>query len=318
MHTTTEPYRMSMTTTDIDQAMSFLNELYGGIDLAPVSEGFSLHVSGVGDDRFACIDEGMTAKGILRTQPQDKLIVLETTEGVYAGENGREILDNHRPALDRQLAGSARWDGTFAVSATHVNADALDSLAADHFGRPGLHVKFTESAPVTRSQDRVWAATSAFAREMVSSDELLGSALFRDKVFNLLARTLLMTFANNTLDLAPATDGSTAVPAAIRRAISYMEENVAQSITLEDIARASRLSPRGLQDAFVRILGTSPTRYLRGLRMEGVRADLQKADPTAGDTVLAISHRWGFVHPARFAASYRDEFGEYPAETLRR
>ena len=55
---------------------------------------------------------------------------------------------------------------------------------------------------------------------MVSSDELLGSALFRDKVFNLLARTLLMTFPNNTLDLAPATDGSTAVPAAIRRAIS--------------------------------------------------------------------------------------------------
>lgn len=311
-------FRMSVATRSSDEAMNFLGEVYSGIDLAPRPEAFSLFITGAGDERFACIQEGMTASGQLHTQPQPALVVLETTQGVYQSSNGRTTMDTTRPSLDRQQAGMAKWDGAFSVNATHIDAHALDDLAARHFAIPGLHVHFYDSTPVARARDRAWLATSAYVREAVATDALLENQLIRDSAYGLLAATLLATFPNNTLDLPDARDGANAVPASLRRAIAYMEEHIADSIALEDIAYASRLSPRGLQDAFVRILGMSPTRYLRRLRMEAVRGDLLQADPTVGDTVAVAAQRWGFTHMARFSARYFDEFGEYPAQTLRR
>jgi AraC family ethanolamine operon transcriptional activator len=74
------------------------------------------------------------------------------------------------------------------------------------------------------------------------------------------------------------------------------------------------VSRRTLQYSFQDVLQMSPVAYLRALRLNGVRRDLQAAgDAPVGD----VAARWGFWHLSRFAADYRRLFGERPSDTRR-
>jgi AraC-like DNA-binding protein len=73
-------------------------------------------------------------------------------------------------------------------------------------------------------------------------------------------------------------------------------------ITLNEIALAARLSPRGLQAAFSRHLDTTPLAYLHSVRMERAHRDLRSADPDDDMSVatsvarLRIDPSWRFRH----------------------
>jgi transcriptional regulator GlxA family with amidase domain len=62
-------------------------------------------------------------------------------------------------------------------------------------------------------------------------------------------------------------------------------------ITLADIARVARTSARAVQRAFARSYNTTPTAYLRRVRLERVHRDLRAGDPIHGDTVAGIATR---------------------------
>jgi transcriptional regulator GlxA family with amidase domain len=103
----------------------------------------------------------------------------------------------------------------------------------------------------------------------------------------------------------------------MRTAVEFVHANAHLPITLTDIAASAALSARATQQAFERTLGTTPTRYLRTVRLERVRAELQAHRPeeiTVGD----VARRWGFLHLGRFSAAYAAAFGEYPRATLQR
>lgn len=309
-------FRTALSTTDSDYAMAVLNDMYSGVEMDPHPEKFALDLSAVGDERFAILHEEWASSGRFQMEPQPIVIVVEVTHGAWDCSVGRSQVDTTRPSLFPPVPAVASWKDSFTVNGTQLDARQIDDFAAEHFATPGLRVKFDGSAPVSIQLQRSWEATTAFVRNsVVAEDELLGNRLIRDRAFEVLISCLLITFPNNTLDLPLGRDGVRATPAAVRRAIAFMEEHLSEPQRLEDIARAARLSPRGLQDAFVRILGTSPTRYLRSLRLEAARTDLRAAMP--GDSVASIAHRWGFAHVPRFAAAYREAFGENPGETLR-
>jgi len=73
---------------------------------------------------------------------------------------------------------------------------------------------------------------------------------------------------------------------------------------------------RTLQGCCVEFLGMSPSRYLRLRRLNMVRAVLRRADPTTV-SVAEIARRYQFSDLGRFAAVYREIFGEMPSATLR-
>jgi transcriptional regulator GlxA family with amidase domain len=83
-----------------------------------------------------------------------------------------------------------------------------------------------------------------------------------------------------------------------------------------DIADAVRVTPRAVQYMFRRHLDITPLQYLRRLRLHCAHQDLLAADPTI-DTVAGIAARWGFAHTGRFAALYRQTYGQSPHTTLR-
>jgi AraC-like DNA-binding protein len=87
-------------------------------------------------------------------------------------------------------------------------------------------------------------------------------------------------------------------------------------VRVPELARVAGVSSRTVYRVFDRLYGESPIRRLRRAGLESVRVRLEAGRP--GDTVTAAAFDWGFDHLGRFAASYRQEFGESPSETLRR
>ena len=110
---------------------------------------------------------------------------------------------------------------------------------------------------------------------------------------------------------------SDASPATLKRAVAFIEENAQQDITIADIAAAASVTMRAVQLAFRRHLGTTPTRYLRQVRLDRAHRDLLAADP-GHETVTAVAYRWGFPSPGRFASYYQQVYGVRPSRALRR
>lgn len=102
-------------------------------------------------------------------------------------------------------------------------------------------------------------------------------------------------------------------PRHMRLAESYIEAHLDQPLTLEDIAAAAGISPRGLQLAFRHHRGTTPLGFWRDLRLARAHGDLVAGAGTVTDVAL----RWGFAHFGRFSESYRTRYGLSPRDTLR-
>ncbi|WP_084700708.1 helix-turn-helix domain-containing protein [Cryptosporangium arvum] len=77
----------------------------------------------------------------------------------------------------------------------------------------------------------------------------------------------------------------------------------------------ARVSGPALRAAFREQYGTTPTGYLRRVRMDGAHRDLLAAGP-ARTTVDQVAARWGFADGARFAAYHRRHYGVPPSRTL--
>lgn len=107
-----------------------------------------------------------------------------------------------------------------------------------------------------------------------------------------------------------------AAPRDVKRAIDYIEANLASPVRLPDIVAAADVPGRTLFKHFERFRGVSPMEYLRAARFEAVRRALQ--DQATADTVADVAMAWGFSHMGRFSAEYRKRFGERPSETRRR
>jgi AraC-like DNA-binding protein len=110
--------------------------------------------------------------------------------------------------------------------------------------------------------------------------------------------------------------GQSVAPRHVKRAEEFMRANAQHALTLEQIAQAAGCSIRSLSEGFHKARGTTPMNFLRQVRLEAVRRDLQQGGGRS--TVAEVAMRWGFSHLGRFATDYRRCFGELPSDTLRR
>ncbi|MFJ3384324.1 MULTISPECIES: helix-turn-helix transcriptional regulator [unclassified Curtobacterium] len=129
----------------------------------------------------------------------------------------------------------------------------------------------------------------------------------RRAVNHRVAKVVLSTFTRSRSD----------VENRLRRVVRFVHEHAAHDVTVGDIGAAAGLSERGVQDLFRRTLDVTPMRYLREVRLDRVHLELQ-VRRRGVVTVREVAVRWRFAHLGRFAAAYRDRFGESPHETLAR
>ncbi|WP_050777982.1 AraC family transcriptional regulator [Micromonospora sp. ATCC 39149] len=191
-------------------------------------------------------------------------------------------------------------------------------VAQERCGIAPVNLRFQGLLPVSPAAAGLWRDTRRYLTRVVLPDTAFGAnALVQAEALRLLAAVALSTFPNTTMTEAPTRGDGAIAPAAVRRAVAYIEEHADQALTVTDVAIAARLGARALQQAFRRYLDTTPTLYLRRVRLERVHRDLQAAEPGAGLTVAAVAARWGFVHLGRFATQYRRAYGRSPSQTLR-
>jgi AraC-like DNA-binding protein len=97
---------------------------------------------------------------------------------------------------------------------------------------------------------------------------------------------------------------------------SFIEANLGDpELAPDEIARATFISTRYLHKLF-EAEGTSVCRWIRESRLERCRRDL--LDPAlAGETILAISSRWGLPGPEHFSRLFRSAYGCSPSELRR-
>ena len=165
----------------------------------------------------------------------------------------------------------------------------------------------------------------AHVRAMLDNGPLDRGVLAEQAENHLLTSVLLSLRHNHSARLAALEvckpGRTTVLPRIVRRTQEYMRAHAEAPITLADACTHVGVSARSLQMAFQRHTGVSPMVFLRDLRLDLVRRDLQTGRDPAGDRAVKVmdaAARYGFLHLGHFAARYRQRFGEAPSQTAQR
>src|SRR2546425_13302188 len=104
--------------------------------------------------------------------------------------------------------------------------------------------------------------------------------------------------------------GSWLAPRLLKKALDLVEADPARAWTVGEIASACGVRRRTMQRHFHRFVGRTPTQFVRDLRLDKARQELMRA--LGPVSVADIAGRCGFNHLGRFAAQYRERYGESP------
>jgi AraC-like DNA-binding protein/tetratricopeptide (TPR) repeat protein len=104
------------------------------------------------------------------------------------------------------------------------------------------------------------------------------------------------------------------LPRDVKKALDLLKADPARERSIDELAAACGVARRTLQKHFRRFVGRTPTDVQRRLRLKQVRRELLRARPEASVTEIAV--RCGVKHLGRFAAAYREFYGESPSATI--
>ena len=96
----------------------------------------------------------------------------------------------------------------------------------------------------------------------------------------------------------------------ISRGRDFMESTWAESITLEEIARAACLSPYHFHRLFRQVFGERPHQYLVRRRLERAAEMLRSSDVAVTQVCLEV----GFESPGSFSTLFRQRYGMSPSQ----
>ncbi|MEJ8279920.1 AraC family transcriptional regulator [Pseudonocardia spirodelae] len=203
--------------------------------------------------------------------------------------------------------------GALVVSA---GAGRVEEHLASLTGRaPGRALRFLPPGAVAPAAppsllEQAWRTTCAVLTDCGGRPAPLVRRVLSDQLLTAVLLTQPHT-ASDALRGSPA-----GAPAdTVDRALAWIETHHAEPVTVTDIARATGVGVRRLQEEFRARLGTGPAAVLREVRLGRAHRALVAGGPAP---VSDVAHACGFGHLGRFAHDYRDRYGELPSETARR
>lgn len=93
-----------------------------------------------------------------------------------------------------------------------------------------------------------------------------------------------------------------------RRAMLYIEQNLSNPPSTDDIARHVNTSERNLCRIFLKAVGMSPVKFMLRLRLDRARQLLGES----GKSISEIAFDTGFVDCSHFCRAFRSAFGKSP------
>lgn len=195
-----------------------------------------------------------------------------------------------------------------------IAAEVLQRVAADWQGALPQKIQFSDTHPRSSAAVRAWHRALDYVTAGLASADTAQQPLIVTGMAQLLAGALLECYPSNVTEQDGA--DQPALPDTLKEAVSFIHRHAAGEVGINDVAAAVHLTPRAVQYLFRRQLDTTPTEYMRRVRLSRAHQDLIAASPSTA-TVTEIAQRWGFAHTGRFAVLYRQTYGQSPHGTLR-
>lgn len=302
---------------DLDQARRLYETGYNGTDFSTelTESEFAFHYTVAGDDNMTLRSSMFLGAIEGAIQPENEYVVAWLAQGraIFSVDGDDSPLAVGLPAMfptGKQFVFRAE---DFRESLIHFNAGFLESIAAEHEGTLPGPLMFDHTAVPDADALRHWKAAVGEAAGTIVRGR--PTPLQLHETSRRTAIALLDTFAHASEQLPR----ELLLPrhARLRGAVEFMHSHAHLPLTPTEAADHVGLTPRGLQQAFQRQFGQTPTDYLRVIRLQRVHAELVALAPSES-TVAAVAARWGFTHAGRFAGRYTALFGEYPRATLER
>ena len=245
--------------------------------------------------------------------PADTVVVIQPRAGSLTVTGGRfpdadcPVLIAHGMSCVLHVNG-ARFD------VVTIAAEVLRKAAAAWQGPLSQQIRFLNWCPRSHGAVRAWARALDYVTATLAAADTAQQPLIVAAMAYLLAGALLECFPSNVTEQDLATDP--ALPATLRDAVAFIHRHAASDVGINDVAAAVHLTPRAVQYLFRRQLGTTPTEYMRRVRLYRAHQELL-AGERSNTTVTEIAQRWGFAHTGRFAVLYRQTYGQSPHATLK-
>lgn len=190
----------------------------------------------------------------------------------------------------------------------------LSQVAAEKNGPLPQQIRFASCRPRSSPVARAWVQALDYAVTSFSNAETAQHPMMVGAAAHLLGAAVLECFPSNVNDGQDVLRNPT-VPPTLKGAISFIHRHAGDGIGVNDIADALRMTSRAVQYLFRHHLETTPTEYLRRVRLHRAHQELIDSSRTS-TTVSEVAQRWSFAHTGRFAALYRQTYGQSPHATL--
>ena len=314
------PRRIRYATADPAEAGMFFAQMFGADVRVAAPRGTSwrmaFSLADAGD--FSCADVKMPAELRSSMRDRDEVIISTAIDGTAEVERG-QVTGRYRAGdVFISYQPGTHWTGTSRNSrmqAISLPASLLADAAGEPPDGPNARWEFRACEPVAGGM-LLWGKAARFVDDLLADRWSAASPLLIGAAGRLLVATALAVFPNTAVAAATTGDSRDAHNATVRRAVTFIHEHAPEDITVADIAAAAHVTARAVQLAFRRHLDTTPTEYLRRVRLEHAHRELLAADP-ARESVTAVAYRWGFASPSRFAARHRAIYGILPSQALR-
>jgi AraC-like DNA-binding protein len=244
--------------------------------------------------------------------PADTVVVIQPRGGSLTVTGG-PFPDLDSPLLIAHGMSCALRVNGARFDVVTVAAEALQSVAGDRYAPLPQQIRFVNWRPRSHGAVRAWHRALDYVTATLADADTGWQPLIVAATAPVLAGALLECYPSNLTEQDLAADPT--LPETLREAVAFIHHHAAD-ISINEVAAAVQLTPRAVQYLFRRQLDTTPTEYMRRVRLHRAHQDLLAGDRSKS-TVTEIAQRWGFAHTGRFAVLYRQTYGRSPHTTLK-
>jgi AraC-like DNA-binding protein len=246
----------------------------------------------------------------------DNLMLMMTcADGQARATQGRQKVEWRRGQtlpFSPNVRSHLTFERDFCQHSIRLDIDAMEALCSRLLNR-GLDQPLQFAfLPFSADLERAWEEAVALLRRYEEFGIVLPPAAAL-QLEEFIGTLLLEQHPHNYTD-ALSRPHQTATPRVVKEAEHLMRTEALWTVSL--VAKFLGVSLRTLESSFREFRQSTPTQFLRQVRLDAARAELET--PSAATTVTAVALANGFPHLARFSAYYRSAFNEYPSQTLGR
>lgn len=310
-------------TRDRERAESVVGELFvtNRLDLTGAGEPLDVRITGL---QLGGLTLGRLSYGrpvVLRTAEAGDFHVNAPLSGRARSSGGwpgpAVVTAPGRAAVfgpDRQA--EIAWTANCTQLCMMISRADVETELEGLLGRSlNARLDFDPAMDLTSRDSRAWREVlGMLAKELEDGPRLIDHPSVGRHVRGLVIDGLLLGQRHTYTDALSAAT-SAAPRSVVARAMDLVHDRPDEPWSTVRLATEVHVSVRALQEGFRREVGLPPMSFVRDVRLRRARDLLRVADPER-TTVARVAARVGIAHPGRFAAAYRDAFGELPSETL--